>query len=91
MSTVPSWSSSWFGKRPVYFELAKYDETHARVARGTRMIFSSAPHPEPWGKCGLAVAVISAPITAKSPDSISKTSGQLWPPEQRSGEAAEAE
>ena len=45
--------------------------------RGMRTTRSSGPHPEPGGSWPCAASVMSAPITAKSPQSISRMSGQL--------------
>ena len=55
------------------------------VARGTRITRSSGPQPLPASMFGMAASVMSDPMMAKSPLSISRTAGQLWPLWQSSG------
>jgi len=50
------------------------------VFRGIRTTRSLGPHPLPGGRKLTASSVMSVPIMAKSPDSISKMSGHLAPP-----------
>lgn len=50
--------------------------------RGNRTIRSSGPHPAEGGSFGTAAAVMSVPITAKSPFSNSQMSGHASHPEQ---------
>jgi len=46
------------------------------VLRGIQTIRSSGPHPTVGGKCAIPRAVMSIPMTAKSPDSNARISGQ---------------
>lgn len=50
------------------------------VFRGIQTTRSSGPHPAEAGRFGMASPVMSRPMTAKSPESSSKISGQ--PPRQ---------
>jgi len=59
------------------------------VFLGIRTIRSVGPHPLPEGRLPLASAVMSAPMTAKSPPSSSNMSGQELPVAQLNGDALE--